>query len=76
LTWGSGGTGGATYRVYYGTASRAYGQPYGAGLDTNGATTFTVSGLPGGQLYYFSVTAVDASGRESVYSNEATKLVQ
>jgi hypothetical protein len=27
-------------------------------------------------MYYFAVTAVDSSGNESGYSNEASKLVQ
>jgi hypothetical protein len=34
-----------------------------------------VTGLQSGKVYYFAVTAVDAVGNESPYSNEATKQV-
>jgi fibronectin type 3 domain-containing protein len=70
------GTGVAGYRVYYGTASRAYAQSRGFGISTGLTTTFAVSGLQSGQQYYFGVTSVDANGNESDYSNEATKVVQ
>jgi len=30
-----------------------------------------VTGLEAGKTYYFAVTAVDSTGRESGYSNEA-----
>jgi len=61
------------YRVYYGTAPGAYSQPRGSGLTTGNATSRTVSGLNPGTLYYFAVTALDSAGKESVYSNEASK---
>jgi hypothetical protein len=57
------------YRVYYGTQSRTYQQPASVG----NATLFNVAGLEAGRLYYFAVTAVDAAGNESAFSNEATK---
>ena len=63
------------YRVYYGTTSRAYAQSLGAGIDVGFQTTYTKSGLASGRVYYFAVTAVDATGNESAYSNEATKVV-
>jgi hypothetical protein len=66
----------AGYRVYYGTASRAYLQTYGNGVDVGAATTFVVAGLPSGKMHYFSVTSIDTSGNESPFSNEASKLVQ
>jgi hypothetical protein len=64
------------YRVYYGTASRAYDQPRGSGLDAQGATRFVVQNLTRGQRYYFAVTSYDAAGNESVFSAEVSKLIQ
>ncbi|MDH4290527.1 MAG: fibronectin type III domain-containing protein [Aquincola sp.] len=61
------------FRVYYGTASRAYSQTKGAGIDAGQATRFVIANLQGGRTYYFAVTSYDASGNESDYSNEATK---
>lgn len=64
------------YRVYYGAASRSYLQARGAGLDAGSPTTYVVDGLPLGSTYYFAVTAVDAMGNESAFSNEASKHFQ
>ena len=64
------------YRVYYGTAPRTYSQPVGAGLDAGLATTYVVTSLQLGYTYYFAVTAVDATGNESAFSNEASKQLQ
>lgn len=61
------------YRVYYGTASHTYAQAAGSGLYAGNASTFLVSGLPKGHVYYFAVTSVDSAGNESPASNEATK---
>jgi Fibronectin type III domain len=76
LTWnrpaGAAVTG---YRVYYGLASRTYLQAKGAGIDVGSVEAFVVTGLNTGQRHYFAVTAVDASGNESDYSNEASKVV-
>ena len=63
------------YRVYYGTASGAYIQSLGNGMNAGMSTSFTVSNLTPGKLYYFAVTAIDASGNESIYSNEVSKLL-
>jgi Fibronectin type III domain len=65
----------AGYRVYFGTASRAYDQALGYGVAVGGTTTYTVTGLTRAQTYYFSVTSVDARGTESAYSNEASKVI-
>lgn len=60
--------------MYYGTASRVYNQALGNGSYVTN-TTSTVSSLPPGNTYYFAVTAIDASGAESAFSNEGTKQV-
>jgi len=57
------------YRVYYGTASRTYVQPFGQGVAST-ATTHTVTGLPGAHRYFFAVTATNSLGKESGYSSE------
>jgi hypothetical protein len=56
----------AGYKVYYGTASRAYGPP----IDVGNVTTYTLTGLTPGQTYYIAVTAYDTSKNASGYSNE------
>lgn len=60
----------AGYKIYYGTASGVYGPPIVVGVQT----TFTVAGLPPG-TYFFAVTAYNASGLESGYSNEVSKTI-
>ena len=57
------------YRVYYGTASRDYVQPYGQGV-VSAAATYTVTGLPGKHRYFFAVTATNSLGKESGPSDE------
>jgi len=64
------------YRVYFGLAPGSYLQPKGEGILVGLVETFVVTGLAAGTRYYFAVTAVDASGGESAYSNEASKIVQ
>ena len=77
LSWTApGGTNVVGYRVYYGTVSGSYLQALGSGLQTGTSTTYVVTGLPRGYMYYFAVTAVTAGGEETAYSNEATKHVQ
>ena len=55
----------AGYKVYYGTASGVFGAPITLGK----VTTYTVTGLAPG-TYYFAVTAYNAAGLESGFSNE------
>lgn len=75
LTWvASASSGVAGYRVYYGTTPQSYAQPKGAGISTGNVVTYTVPSLLSGRTYYFAVTAVDAGGLESVYSNEVSKV--
>ncbi len=54
------------YRLYYGAVSRGYTNS----LVTGNVATFPVSGLLSGVTYYFAITAVDAQGLESAFSNE------
>ncbi len=60
----------AGYRVYYGSASRAYVAPISVGNQT----TYTVKNLGPG-TYYFAVTAFDTTGAESDFSNEVSKTI-
>ena len=60
----------AGYKIYYGTSSRNYSNSMSVGM----VTSYNVIGLTPG-TYYFSVTACDASGNESGFSNEASKIV-
>ena len=60
--------------MYCGTAPGAYSQAQGSGLYVTN-TTYTVPSLTSGKTYYFAVTAIDASGKESPYSTEAAKVM-
>lgn len=63
----------AGYNVYRGSQS---GGPYVAvnsGLDAS--TSYTDTSVRAGQTYYYVVTAVDGSGNESVYSNQAQAVI-
>ena len=73
LGW-KGSTGVVSYRVYYGTASRAYLQALGSGVPAT-SPAMTINGLTSGKTYYFSVTGVDAGGKETAYSDEMTKVI-
>lgn len=61
----------AGYKVYMGTRSGLYGSPVSVGT----ATSFTAGNLTGGVTYYFSVTALNNSGVESLHSSEVSKPV-
>lgn len=59
----------AGYRVYWGTASRVYNEP----IDVPGAPQepqFKVVDLPDSGIAFFAVTAYNAAGLESIYSDE------
>jgi hypothetical protein len=58
------------YRVYVGTASGAYTVKISVGRQT----TYIVTAL-GPATWYFAVTAVDAYGNESGFSNEVSKII-
>jgi hypothetical protein len=56
------------YKVYTGTASGSYAQ----NVDVGNVTSYTNSSLKDGTTYYFAVTAYDATGNASGYSNQAS----
>jgi hypothetical protein len=60
------------YQIYYGTSSNFY----SVTLDVGKVTQYTVNNLLAGSTYYFAVTAYDTTGNESVYSQEASLLIQ
>jgi hypothetical protein len=60
-----------TYKVYRSTVS---GGPYDQ-INSMGGTTCVDSNVSSGQTYYYVATAVDSSGAESAYSNEAVAVV-
>jgi hypothetical protein len=73
LSWNDSGSGVAGYKVYRGNTS---GGPYtqiNSSLDT--AASYSDSSVTSGQTYYYVTTAVDASGLESTYSNEAQAVI-
>ncbi len=62
----------AGYYIRYGTAAGTY--PNIIQVDNPGLTSYAVENLKSG-VYYFAVTAFDASGLESVLSNAASKTI-
>jgi len=56
----------AGYRIYYGTSSGNYTEV----LDAGTQTTYTVTGLQTGQIYYFAATTYDTSDQESAFSEQ------
>jgi Abnormal spindle-like microcephaly-assoc'd, ASPM-SPD-2-Hydin/Transmembrane protein 131-like N-terminal len=73
LDWGASSSSVAGYNVYRSSVS---GSSY-AKVNSSmvGGTSFTDSNVQSGQTYYYVATAVDASGNESVYSNEVPAVV-
>ena len=59
------------YVVYWGTSSRTYFDDHPINSPT--ITEWEVTAPPGS--YYFAMTAVDADGNESGYSNEVFKVI-
>lgn len=73
LSWADGGSGITGYNVYRGSVS---GGPYSkinSALDAIAA--YTDDSVLAGQTYYYVTTAVDGSGVESAYSNEAQAVI-
>ena len=54
------------YKIHYGIASGAYDHS----IDVGNVTTYVLTGLTKGQVYYVAATAYDTSNNESVYSKE------
>jgi hypothetical protein len=66
LAWSPGDETALGYKLYYGSSSQNYAQS----VDVGNNSSHTVENLKQGQTYYFAVTAYDAEGNESTYSNE------
>ncbi len=72
----------AGYKIYYGTSTRTGDCPAGGypeKLDAGKTATpekpsFVMRGLESGKTYYFSVTSYDASGNESCFQKEVSKV--
>ncbi len=64
-----------SYRIFYGTESRAYSDSIS--VEQPGATHVeaTINGLTEGKRYYFAVKAIDAAGQESDASAEASLTI-
>jgi fibronectin type 3 domain-containing protein len=62
-----------SYRVYRSTTPGVY----GAALATvpRGTVTHTATGLQVGTTYYFTISAVDSAGNESLRSNEVSRSI-
>src|SRR5437867_4852435 len=61
----------AGYKLYYGFSSGSY--PFSA--DVGNVTSYTLSGLLEGRIYYFAAIAYDSSLNESGFSNEVSKAI-
>ena len=72
LTWMPSTSSGVSYNVYRGTVS---GGPYNLLKGGVSSTAYTDSNVQSGSTYYYVTTAVDASGAQSVYSDEAQAVI-
>lgn len=72
LTWMPSTSSGVSYDVYRGTVS---GGPYSLLKGGVSTTAYTDSNVQSGSTYYYVTTAVDASGVQSVYSDEAQAVI-
>ncbi|WP_276356230.1 S-layer homology domain-containing protein [Cohnella caldifontis] len=70
LSWSS-VTGAAYYDIYQGSATGSYGA---SPIKTVTGTTYTVTGLANGTVYYFAVKAGNDGGASDAYSNEASAM--
>jgi hypothetical protein len=72
LTWKASPSSVVGYRLYRSDASGTAYTPLTAMLDS---LSFDDSSVDSGATYYYVVTAVDAAGEESTYSNQATAVI-
>jgi hypothetical protein len=72
LSWNPSSSSVVGYNVYRGVKS---GGPYSQINALNATTTDTDSSVQAGQTYFYVTTAVDATGKESVYSNETQAVI-
>ena len=61
----------AGYKVYSGTQSGVYGTPISVGK----VTSHVLTNLINGTTYFFTITAYDTAGNESLYSPEQSKSI-
>ena len=61
----------AGYKIYSGTQSGVYGTPISVGK----VTSHVLTSLINGTTYFFTITAYDAAGNESLYSPELSKSI-
>src|SRR6266513_2822615 len=74
LTWNANSETDLTgYKVYEGTASGSYGAPVATLPKTT--TSYIATGLQTGTTYFFTITAYDSLGYESVHSGEVSKSI-
>jgi hypothetical protein len=66
-------TGLVGFKLYSGNQSGVYSAPLT--INNPSTTTWTLNNLAGGRTWYFVVTALDASGFESSFSNEVSKTL-
>jgi hypothetical protein len=59
------------YKVYFGTSPGQYAQT----IYTGNVTNYNVTNLTEGTTYYFAVTTVNSSSKESIYSNEIIRVI-
>jgi YbbR domain-containing protein len=72
LSWGANTeTDLAGYKVYVGTQSGVYATPIALGK----VTTYQLTNLSLGTTYFFTITAYDSAGNESVHSAEVSKSI-
>lgn len=64
----------AGYKIYVGTAPGLYSYP-GSPIVVGPTGSYTITGLPLGQTYYFSISAFNSSGSESGLSSEVSKSI-
>jgi hypothetical protein len=73
LNWTASSSSNVTnYRVYRGATT---GGPYTIVATLGPVTTYTDTNVQAGQVYYYVTTAIDSTGAESAYSNEASASV-